>query len=98
MVLLFARPFRVGDRVRFRAGALAGLLDCTVTDISIAYVRLETTDGLVFIPNSQALAACVGPLPPPEPGPEAPAAAELAPRSAMSGQDGVSSGQDAVSG
>ena len=44
MVLLFARPFRVGDRVRFRAGALAGLLDGTVTDISIAYVgwRLPT--------------------------------------------------------
>ncbi len=91
MVLLFARPFRVGDRVRFRAGALAGLLDGTVTDISIAYVRLETTDGLVFVPNSQALAACVGPLPPPEPEPEPPAAAEPAPRTAMSGPDAVSS-------
>jgi small-conductance mechanosensitive channel len=64
MVLLFARPFRVGDQVRFRAGALYGLLDGTVTDISITYVRLETADGLVFIPNSQALAAAVGPLPP----------------------------------
>ena len=42
MVLLFARPFRVGDRVRFRAGALAGQLEGTVTDISITYVRLET--------------------------------------------------------
>ncbi|HEY3979159.1 MAG TPA: mechanosensitive ion channel domain-containing protein [Streptosporangiaceae bacterium] len=82
MVLLFARPFRVGDRVRFRAGALAGLLDGTVTDISIAYVRLETPDGLVFVPNSQALAACVGPLPPPEPDPEPPAAAGPAHRDA----------------
>ena len=44
MVLLFARPFRVGDRVRFRAGALYGLLDGTVTDISITYVRLETAE------------------------------------------------------
>jgi hypothetical protein len=79
MVLLFARPFRVGDQVRFRAGALAGLLDGTVTDISIAYVRLETADGMVFVPNSQALAACVGPLPPPKPDPGTPAAAELAP-------------------
>jgi small-conductance mechanosensitive channel len=67
LVLLFARPFRVGDRVRFRAGALYGLLDGTVTDISITYVRLETAEGLVFIPNSQALAAAVGPLPPPDP-------------------------------
>ena len=83
MVLLFARPFRVGDRVRFRAGAIGGggLLDGTVVDISIAYVRLETADGLVFVPNSQALAASVGPLPPPEPVPEPPAAAQRAPGS-----------------
>jgi small-conductance mechanosensitive channel len=68
MVLLFARPFRVGDRVRFRAGALAGVLEGTVVDVSITYVRLETVDGLVFVPNSQALAAVVGPIPPaPEP-------------------------------
>jgi small-conductance mechanosensitive channel len=63
MVLLFARPFRVGDAVRFRAGALAGVLEGTVTDISITYVKLETPDGLIFVPNSQALAAVVGPIP-----------------------------------
>jgi small-conductance mechanosensitive channel len=63
MVLLFARPFRVGDKVRFRAGALAGVIDGTVTDISITYVRLDTVDGTVFVPNSQALAAVVGPIP-----------------------------------
>jgi small-conductance mechanosensitive channel len=67
LVLLFARPFRVGDRVRFRAGALGGSLEGTVTDVSITYVRLETADGVVFVPNSQALAATVGPLPPPAP-------------------------------
>jgi small-conductance mechanosensitive channel len=78
MVLLFARPFRVGDRVRFRAGALYGVLEGTVTDISITYVRLETADGVVFIPNSQALAAVVGPLPAPRE-PAAPAAAAPAP-------------------
>jgi Mechanosensitive ion channel len=77
MVLLFARPFRVGDAVRFRAGALAGVLEGTVTDISITYVKLETADGLVFVPNSQALAAVVGPIPagqppPPQPSPGLP--------------------------
>ena len=90
MVLLFARPFRVGDRVRFRAGAIGGggLLDGTVVDISIAYVRLETAEGLVYVPNSQALAASVGPLPPPpEPGPEPPAAAQRAPRDAGNSRD-----------
>jgi small-conductance mechanosensitive channel len=70
MVLLFARPFRVGDKVRFRAGALAGQIQGTVTDISITYVRLETAEGLLFVPNSQALAAVVGPIPP-EPSPVA---------------------------
>jgi small-conductance mechanosensitive channel len=72
LVLLFARPFRVGERVRFRAGALGGTLEGTVTDISITYVRLETADGVVFVPNAQALAATVGPLPPPAPADPAP--------------------------
>lgn len=74
MVLLFARPFRVGDRVRFRAGALGGTLEGTVTDVSITYVRLETGEGVVFVPNAQALAATVGPLPAPAPASPAPVA------------------------
>jgi small-conductance mechanosensitive channel len=67
MVLLFARPFRVGDGVRFRAGALSGVLEGTVTDISITYVKLETADGQILVPNSQALASVVGPIPPGQP-------------------------------
>ena len=45
LVLLFASPFRVGDRVRFRAGALSGQIEGVVTDLSLTYVRLETEDG-----------------------------------------------------
>ncbi len=59
LVLLFASPFRVGDRVRFRAGALSGQIEGIVTDLSLTYVRLETEDGRVLLPNSQALAAAV---------------------------------------
>jgi small-conductance mechanosensitive channel len=59
LVLLFARPFRVGDRVRFRAGALSGQIDGLVVDVSLTYVRLETEDGLVMLPNAQALNAAV---------------------------------------
>jgi small-conductance mechanosensitive channel len=59
LVLLFARPFRVGDHVRFRAGALSGTIEGIVIDVSLTYVRLETEDGLVLLPNSQALAAAV---------------------------------------
>ena len=42
MVLVFARPFVVGEAIRLRAGALGGTLDGTVTDIGITYVRLDT--------------------------------------------------------
>jgi small-conductance mechanosensitive channel len=59
LVLLFARPFRVGDRVRFRAGALSGTIEGVVVDISLTYVRLGTEDGPALVPNSQALAASV---------------------------------------
>ena len=63
LVLLFARPFRVGDHVRFRAGALSGTIEGMVIDISLTYVRLDTDEGPVLLPNSQALAAAVLLLP-----------------------------------
>ena len=87
MVLLFARPFRVGDRVRLRAGALFGILEGTVTDISITYVRLETAEGVLFVPNSQALAAVVGPVPADPAAPPA-AAAEASPAKQAAAADG----------
>jgi len=59
LVLLFAHPFRVGDHVRFRAGALSGQIEGVITDISLTYVRLETEEGRVLIPNAQALSAAV---------------------------------------
>jgi small-conductance mechanosensitive channel len=65
IVLLLARPFHVGDAIRLRAGALGGQLDGTVTDIGITYVRLDTGDSVMSIPNSQVLNSVVGPLPPP---------------------------------
>jgi len=68
IVLLMARPFRVGDQVGIRSGALSGLIEGTVSEVSITYVRLETANGSVHVPNSQVLAAAVGPagaVPPP---------------------------------
>jgi hypothetical protein len=78
IVLLMARPFQVGDRVGIRSGALSGLLEGTVSEVSITYVRLETANGPVHVPNSQVLAAAVGPagaVPNPAAGP-APASPE----------------------
>jgi len=68
MVLLLAHPFRVGDSVRFQAGALWGQLDGVVVDIGITYVRLDTGGraGVLSIPNSLILNAVVGPRPAPD--------------------------------
>lgn len=64
LVLLFARPFVVGQAIRLRAGALGGTLDGTVTEIGITYVRLDSGGSVMAIPNSQVLNAVIGPIPP----------------------------------
>ncbi len=63
MMLQFARPFRVGDRVRITAGSLGGPIEGTVTEFSISYVRMETDTGRVLLPNAQVLAAAISPAP-----------------------------------
>jgi small-conductance mechanosensitive channel len=63
VVLLMSRPFRVGDYIRLRAGALGGQLDGTVTEIGITYVRLNVGGSVMSVPNSQVLNAAVGPVP-----------------------------------
>ena len=74
LVLVLARPFRVGDRVRLRSGALGGVFDAQVADVSLTYVTLHTDDGMLKVPNSAVLAAGVLQLPPGEP--TAPAGAD----------------------
>jgi small-conductance mechanosensitive channel len=63
IVLLLSRPFNVGDRIRVRSGAMGGIMEGTVSEIGITYVRLDTGDGVLSLPNAQVLAAAVGPLP-----------------------------------
>ena len=79
IVLLTARPFRVGDQVGIRSGALSGLIEGTVSEVSVTYVRLETAQGPVHLPNSQVLAAAVGPAGavPAPPGPATAPAAQV---------------------
>jgi small-conductance mechanosensitive channel len=59
MVLLLSRPFQVGDVIVLRSGALSGELEGTVTEIGITYLRLDTGDNVMSLPNSQVLAAAV---------------------------------------
>jgi len=62
MVLLSARPFRVGQRVRLQAGAIGGRLDGTVSSLGLLYTTLLRGSEEVMIPNTQVLAAVVVPL------------------------------------
>ncbi len=59
LVLLLSRPFQVGDEILLRSGALGGQLEGTVTEIGITYLRLDTGNGVMSLPNSQVLAAAV---------------------------------------
>jgi small-conductance mechanosensitive channel len=59
LVLLLSRPFNVGDSIQLRSGAMGGPIDGTVTEIGITYVRLETAEGHMSLPNSQVLAAAI---------------------------------------
>jgi small-conductance mechanosensitive channel len=61
LVLLLSHPFGVGDAVSFRSGAFSGQIEGIVTEIGISYVRVETADGVIRLPNSQVLASAVGP-------------------------------------
>ena len=59
LVLLFARPFGVGDHIRIRSGTL-GVIDVHVLAIGLTYVTVRTDDGNLKIPNSVMLAAGIG--------------------------------------
>lgn len=61
-VLLSARPFRVGDRVRFQAGALAGQVEGVVSSLGLLYTTLAQGEDRIMVPNSVVLAAAVVPL------------------------------------
>ena len=63
LVLLLSHPFRVGDTIRLRSGALGGQHEGTVTEIGITYMELDTGHDVMSLPNSQVLAAAVSRLP-----------------------------------
>ena len=62
MVLLSARPFRVGERVRFQAGAVGGSVEGVVSSLGLLYTTLTRGADQVLIPNNVVLAAAVVPL------------------------------------
>jgi small-conductance mechanosensitive channel len=66
IVLLSARPFRVGDRVRLQGGPLAGRVEGVVSALGLLYTNINAGDDPVLVPNSVVLAVSVSPLREPE--------------------------------
>jgi small conductance mechanosensitive channel len=62
LVLLSARPFRVGERVRLQAGAVGGSVEGIVSSLGLLYTELARGEDRVLIPNNVVLAAAVVPL------------------------------------
>ena len=65
-VLLSARPFRVGERVRLQGGPLAGQLEGTVSSLGLLYTTFATGEDSIMVPNSVVLNVAVLPLREPE--------------------------------
>jgi small-conductance mechanosensitive channel len=61
IMLLFARPFAIGDELTIRSGALGGPIIGRVSGMTLTYVTVVTAAGPVLVPNSAVLAAAVGP-------------------------------------
>jgi small conductance mechanosensitive channel len=65
-VLLSARPFRVGDRVRMQGGPLAGQIEGTVSSLGLLYTTFAKGEDSIMVPNSVVLNSAVIPLREPE--------------------------------
>jgi small conductance mechanosensitive channel len=62
MVLISARPFRIGDRVRLQGGGLAGQLEGTVASLGLLYVTFSQGEDSIMVPNNVVLSSAVVPL------------------------------------
>lgn len=61
LVLLFARPYVPGQRVKIRSGAMGGPFDGVILGAGLMYTTIDTDEGVVAMPNSGLLAAAIGP-------------------------------------
>jgi small-conductance mechanosensitive channel len=62
MVLLSARPFRVGERVRLQGGGLAGQLEGVVSSLGLLYTTFAQGDDQIMVPNAVVLNVAIVPL------------------------------------
>jgi small conductance mechanosensitive channel len=62
VVLISARPFRIGDRVRLQGGGLAGQVEGTVASLGLLYVTFAQGEDSIMVPNNVVLTSAVVPL------------------------------------
>jgi small conductance mechanosensitive channel len=62
MVLLSARPFRLGERIRLQAGAVGGSVEGIVSSLGLLYTTLSRGEDRIMVPNNVVLAAAVVPI------------------------------------
>jgi small conductance mechanosensitive channel len=67
IMVISAHPFVVGDKIKLRAGALAGELEGTVMSLGLLYTELEAGGDRTMVPNSVVLSAVIVPLREPTP-------------------------------
>jgi len=60
IVLLISRPFKVGDYVTLRAGALGGQYDGRIAAISLMFTTMQTAEGPIAFPNAAVLSSATG--------------------------------------
>jgi small conductance mechanosensitive channel len=61
-VLLNARTFRVGERIRLQGGGLAGSVEGVVASLGLMYTTLAAGADTIMVPNSVVLSVAVVPL------------------------------------
>jgi small conductance mechanosensitive channel len=62
VVLLSARPFVVGDRVRLQGGDLAGEMEGTVSSLGLLHTVLSNGEDSILVPNRSVLNVAIIPL------------------------------------
>jgi small conductance mechanosensitive channel len=62
VVLISARPFKAGDRVRLQSGGLAGEVEGFVASLGLLYTTLARGADSIMVPNNLVLASAVVPL------------------------------------
>jgi small-conductance mechanosensitive channel len=69
VALLLAHPFNIGDEIVLRSAVYGGEVAGTIASVNLTYVKLETENGVVHVPNSGVLASAINTIRP-EPKPK----------------------------